>query len=271
MIAVSTLLKSCATPPASWPTACILVAWATCRRRRFSSEESEIDSSTAASPRPRTPARPIDTGSSLSLASRTAMSPLAVAPLAKRRTVSAIAALSSPTTRSEGNCGSPRSTRSTARRKALLANRNRPSRSVSARPSDSAESRASSCGIAALPLLSVPPPIPTELSISSINEGASSASLNRGLVGVSSGIWISVCGEPCCPSRAKKMRSRSSERSNCTNSSPASELSRLPVARSASPGVVVRTIPFGATSADSIPARDINSPNAPDNCSERPS
>ena len=27
MIAVSTLLKSCATPPASWPTACIFWLW----------------------------------------------------------------------------------------------------------------------------------------------------------------------------------------------------------------------------------------------------
>ena len=37
MMAVSRLLKSCATPPASWPTACILVACATWRLRRFSS------------------------------------------------------------------------------------------------------------------------------------------------------------------------------------------------------------------------------------------
>ena len=48
-IAVSTLLKSWATPPASWPTACILVACATWRLRRVSSEESVSPSSTAAS------------------------------------------------------------------------------------------------------------------------------------------------------------------------------------------------------------------------------
>ncbi len=55
MMAVRILLKSCATPPASWPTACILVAWATCFLSRVSSLLSLRLKSTAASPRPRTP------------------------------------------------------------------------------------------------------------------------------------------------------------------------------------------------------------------------
>ena len=230
-----------------------------------------MDRSTAASPSPRTPARPIETGSSLLLPSRTAMSPLAVAPFAKRRTVSAIAALSSRTTRSDGNCGRPDVSRSTARRKALLANRKRPSRSVSARPRGSADSRASSCGIAALPVLSQPPPMPTVLSSNSMMDGVSSASLIFEAFGMSSGTWISVWGEPCCPSLAKKIRSRSSDRSNCTNSSPPTAFSRWPVARSARPGVVVCTMPSGATSATSTPARDNTSPNGPASRSDRPS
>ena len=105
MIAVSTLLKSCATPPASWPTACILVACATWRLRRVSSVVSARLSSTAASPSPRTPARPSETGSSGSARSRTAMSPLDAGPWPKRRTASDIAVLSCRTTRSEGYGG----------------------------------------------------------------------------------------------------------------------------------------------------------------------
>src|SRR3546814_2284370 len=62
---VNILLKSCATPPASWPTACIFDACATWRLRRDSSLESLRLSSTAASPSPRTPTTRIDTGSPL--------------------------------------------------------------------------------------------------------------------------------------------------------------------------------------------------------------
>ena len=63
MIAVRMLLKSCATPPASWPTTCIFVAWATCRLSLASSLLSLSRSSTAASPRPRSPAMVSATGS----------------------------------------------------------------------------------------------------------------------------------------------------------------------------------------------------------------
>ena len=63
MIAVRMLLKSCATPPASWPTACILVACATWRFSLASSLLSLSSSSTAASPSPRRPATVSATGS----------------------------------------------------------------------------------------------------------------------------------------------------------------------------------------------------------------
>src|SRR3546814_4169066 len=62
--AVRILLKSCATPPASWPTACIFDCCATWRFSRDSSLESLRLSSTAASPSPRTPTTRIDTGRS---------------------------------------------------------------------------------------------------------------------------------------------------------------------------------------------------------------
>ncbi len=50
LIAVSRLLKSCATPPASWPTACIFWDWTNCASSVFSSVASESTASSEGAP-----------------------------------------------------------------------------------------------------------------------------------------------------------------------------------------------------------------------------
>ncbi len=106
MIAVRILLKSCATPPASWPTACILVACATCALEpRFLAIvlEAEQDRGIAE------PARAGD-GHRHRLVRIGPEPHREIArhrrgPRPKRRTASETAALSSSTTRSPGQAG----------------------------------------------------------------------------------------------------------------------------------------------------------------------
>ena len=80
MIAVSTLLKSCATPPASWPTACIFWAWAKLSRSVLCSvvsraKMSTVDPSPPRASLPDTKSRTERSAAPPSLASIGGMSP----------------------------------------------------------------------------------------------------------------------------------------------------------------------------------------------------
>ena len=74
-MAVSRLLKSCATPPARWPTASILFCCAVSAFNGAAAPSSRTESSTAAGPSWRTELAVIVCGSSGAWAKRTVMSP----------------------------------------------------------------------------------------------------------------------------------------------------------------------------------------------------